>query len=558
MNPDNTDVMKSFSSSPFNVFLLVLCSLFCSCKGPVLRTEQSEIPSDSVFAAKDLKRTPAMDSLECDSILNAQPALASFHQNVRLFYAARQWSPAWYGEDTWREHIGLLMQLIEGASSEGIRDSFPALVELQDRLNRFASVGEFDPGLEVLLTSAFFWYAEKSWRGLPEKTSRALDWFLPRVHRDAGAWLDSALTQQPDAGVLSKALFVQYYSLLSMIQEYDTIRKLGGWPRLELTEMGLTFGDTGQDVLALKKSLLDHGDLQESSNEPVFDSVLTKALMRFQRRHGLKPDGICGKSVVKELNVPVEDRIAQMLVNLERCRWMPNAFPERFLLVNIPEFTLHVVDNKKPVDRMPVVVGKEMHQTVSFIGTMNTVVFHPYWVIPSGILYNEIIPSVLRNTLYLQRNNMEVVGASGKLISPASINWKSYRKSGFPYTIRQRPGPENPLGEIKFLFPNNHSIYLHDTPGKSLFVKEKRTFSHGCIRLGDAKRLADFVLKAEGWSSQAIDSAFGAKKERWVNLKQDLPVFIVYFTSWVDEDGVLQFRDDIYGRDERLKHELLD
>lgn len=520
--------------------------------------EQSRIPVDSVWVTRDLKRSQALDSAVCDSIMGAHARLSSFSANVRLFYVSREWSPAWYGTDTWREHAGFLMQLIESTSLEGIRDSFPALGELREGFNRFSAVGEFDPGLDVLLTAAFFWYAEKAWKGLPEKTSRALDWFLPRLHKDVHAWLDSAFTQQPDAGLLSKAVFAQYYRLRSMIQNYDSIRQSGGWPAMEPRKLPLSFGDTGQDVIALKKSLRAHGDLQQESFDPEFDSVLTRALVRFQQRHGLKSDGVCGISVVTELNVPVEDRITQMLVNLERCRWMPNAFPSRFLLVNIPDFQLHAIDQKKVVDRIPVIVGKEMHQTVSFSGTMKSVVFHPYWVIPRSILYNEIIPAVIRSPTYISRNNMEVLDGSGNRVSPSTVHWRKYRRTGFPYTVRQRPGPDNPLGEVKFLFPNNYSIYLHDTPGKSLFEKEKRAFSHGCIRVGDAKRLARFVLNAEGWSEQDVDSAFHAKTEYWVSLKQDLPVYIVYFTSWVDENGVLQFRKDVYGRDVRLRTELLD
>ena len=549
--------MKSFHWSLFFFLPLVFLSLFFACKEPVTGNEQSINKDDSVYVTRDLKHPPAMDSLICDSILNSYPALEPYYQYVRFFYSSRKWSPAWYGDGAWREHSGFLMQLIEASALEGIRDSFPALNELHERLERFTSRAEFDPALEVLLTSAFFWYAEKAWKGLPEKTSRALDWFLPRLHRDVGIWLDSALTQQPDAGLLSGAVFVQYYRLRSMIQAYDSIHQQGGWPLLAPHKNKLSYGDTGQDVLALQRSLLLHGDLRKLPDSAIFDSVVTKALVLFQERHGLKPDGICGKSVVRALNVSVEDRLTQMLVNLERCRWMPNAFPSRFLLVNIPEFTLHIINDDKLVDQMPVVVGKEMHQTVSFSGTMNTVVFHPYWVIPAGILYDEIIPDVIRSPSYLSRNNMEIVGASGRLVSPNTIEWKNYRRSGFPYTIRQRPGRDNPLGEIKFLFPNNHSIYLHDTPGKSLFSREKRTFSHGCIRVGDARRLAGYVLKAEGWTSQAIDSAFNARKERRVNLKQKLPVYIVYFTSWVDQNGVLHFRDDVYGRDERLRQELL-
>jgi murein L,D-transpeptidase YcbB/YkuD len=549
--------MSHFSFLRSGWFILLSIFFLNACNGPSPVSNERKSGLDTLFVAEDLKRPLLIDSTLCDSIAKSNPALAEYCRNARLFYSARNWSPAWYGSDSWREHAAFLMQLVGTSSLEGISDTFPALLEVQDDMSRYTGIGEFNARLDVMLTSAFFWYAEKAWNGLPEKTSRALDWFLPRLHKDSRTWLDSALTQQPDAGLLSKAVFIQYYRLRSEIQVYDSLRKRGGWPTLNPVKLPLYYGDTGSDVIALKKSLFAHGDLVKLTDDDSFDSTLTVALIHFQQRHGLKPDGTCGKNVVKALNVTVEDRITQMLLNLERCRWMPNALPDRFLLVNIPEFTLHLIDDRVEKEVMPVVVGKDVHQTVSFSGSMRTVVFHPYWVVPSGILYDEIIPAAIRSTSYIKRNNMEVVGGSGGKIPSSSVNWKNYRRSGFPYKVQQRPGPDNPLGEVKFLFPNNYSIYLHDSPSKSLFGKEKRTFSHGCIRVGDARRLAEFVLADEGWSVQAVDSAFKTRKERWVKLKRDLPVYIVYFTSWVDQKGVLHFREDIYGRDERLRTELL-
>lgn len=538
-------------------FLLFSLLWFSACNEPTQVSNERFYKLDTVFVTEDLKRPLFMDSTLCDSIGESIPALADYSRNTRLFYSARKWSPAWFGSDSWREHSAFLMQLIESSSLEGINDTFPALLELQDEMSRYTGKGEFNARVDVMLTYAFFWYAEKAWNGLPEKTSRALDWFLPRLHQDSRTWLDSALSQQPDAGVLSKAVFAQYYRLRARILAYDSLRKNGGWPTLELLKSPLYYGDTGADVVALKVSLFAHGDLEQITDSNSFDSTLTKALARFQQRHGLKPDGKCGKNVVKALNVSVDDRITQMLINLERCRWMPNALPDRFVLVNIPEFKLHLIDDRVEKDVMPVVVGKDVHQTVSFSGSMRSVVFHPYWVVPGGILYDEIIPAVIRSHSYLKRNNMEIVGGSGTKIPASSVEWKKYRKSGFPYTVRQLPGKDNPLGEVKFLFPNNYSIYLHDSPSKELFRKEKRTFSHGCIRVGDARRLAEFVLAAEGWSPQSVDSAFENTREHWVKLKHEVPVYIVYFTSWVDQNGDLHFRDDIYGRDERLLVELL-
>jgi murein L,D-transpeptidase YcbB/YkuD len=241
-------------------------------------------------------------------------------------------------------------------------------------------------------------------------------------------------------------------------------------------------------------------------------------------------------SLVAELNVPVKYRIEQMLVNLERMRWMPRVEGGVRLVANIPEFKLHVYDGQNELFNMKIVVGKAVHNTVVFNDEAEYVIFSPYWNVPASIVRKEILPAIRRNRNYLARNNMEQTG---------TLN-------GLP-VIRQRPGDDNALGRVKFLFPNSYNIYFHDTPAKSLFEQEKRAFSHGCIRLEQPKKLAEFLLlNDKEWTDAKIFDAMHSGSEIWVKLKEKIPVYILYYTSWVDNDGLVNFRDDIYGHDKKM------
>ncbi|HTL09588.1 MAG TPA: L,D-transpeptidase family protein, partial [Chitinophagaceae bacterium] len=238
-------------------------------------------------------------------------------------------------------------------------------------------------------------------------------------------------------------------------------------------------------------------------------------------------------------NVGVEERIKQIIVNLERMKWMPE-LPVFFIQVNIPSYQLRVIDANKTVLSMKVIVGKTAHKTIIFSDTLKYIVFNPYWNIPSSIIKNEILPAMKKNASYLRRHSMEIIGSSG----------------GYPI-IRQRPGDNNALGRIKFLFPNRYNIYLHDTPSKELFGNNKRSFSHGCIRLRRPFALARLLLTtSNGLTPQAFDPLQDSNKEQWITLTKPCPVFITYFTSWADENGIIHFISDIYGHDKKLASHL--
>ncbi|WP_315819281.1 L,D-transpeptidase family protein [Paraflavitalea speifideaquila] len=267
---------------------------------------------------------------------------------------------------------------------------------------------------------------------------------------------------------------------------------------------------------------------------------MVEAVKRVQHGYGLTADGHITPGLIKALNVPVEQRIGQLLVNLERMRWMPAEPSGNLIWVNIPAFTLYVQDGSKQLFTMDIVVGKEGHSTVMFSGMLNQVVFSPYWNLPENIVKHEILPKLSTNSNYLAENNMEVTG----------------EKDGIP-EIRQLPGAKNQLGKIKFLFPNRFNIYFHDTPFKELFNRDKRAFSHGCIRLKEPVKLAEYLLVNQPqWTPASIDSAMNSGKEKYVRVKDPVPVLIYYYTAWVDENNQLQFRDDIYQHDERLARKM--
>ncbi|MEZ4903685.1 MAG: L,D-transpeptidase family protein [Spirosomataceae bacterium] len=297
------------------------------------------------------------------------------------------------------------------------------------------------------------------------------------------------------------------------------------------------------------------GDLEKIDTTNVFTASLEVAVRQFQKRMGLPETGKIDANTAQEINQPVSVRIKQIMLNMERLRWVPAEMEQDMLLVNIPEFKLHVFEQGKQLWLCNVVVGKEATKTSIFKGNLSNVVLNPYWVVTNNIINNEILPRLKRNPGYLARNNMEVV-SGGKVLNPYSINWNAYKKNA-PFTIRQKPGKSNSLGKVKFLFPNSYSIYLHDTPSKSLFGESRRAFSHGCIRVAEPEKLALHVLKNNpAWSAEKLETIWKSGKEKWINVSPPLPVYIAYFTTWVDNTGQLNFRKDLYGLDKTLGKEI--
>jgi len=384
-----------------------------------------------------------------------------------------------------------------------------------------------------------------------EPTDVDAHWFGPQRRLDVVDLLNRALDSGDVAEALKSVLprHAQYAALKRELTRYREIAAQGGWPKVP-GSAALKKGTRSPETAALRARLAAEGDLAQAGGD-VFDGTVEEALKRFEKRYGLNEDGAFGPDDRAAMNVPVEDRAAQLELNLERWRWLPEDLGERYIVVNVPTFQLEAIEQGKVVLAMRVVAGKaDETPTPIFSDEMTEVVFSPYWNVPTSILRKETIPAVLRDPDYLYRNDLEVVRA-GQVVSPSSVDWSD---PDLRIQIRQRPGAKNSLGLVKFLFPNKFDVYLHDTPADSLFGRVERDFSHGCVRVEKPVELAQWVLRDQPeWTPEKIQAAMHAGQERHVALKHRIPVYIVYATAWVDEAGRLNFREDLYGHDTRQR-----
>ncbi|WP_276481916.1 L,D-transpeptidase family protein [Paraflavitalea pollutisoli] len=517
-------------------------------KKPYVRTAKDTLPSKSNIdpsIAGNFSRQQSLhfDSTQIDQFLQQYPLLKEFGQDMHQFYGSRQFAYAWFDSLGIIEQAGNLLNRVENISDEGLpkkvlyAGAFDTLVadEQNKALDR-NTPPSVDVNTELMLTAQYFYYARHVWQGIPDEEVKKMDWFLPRKKVAKDALLDSLLKSPTDSFLADEPLYYQYYKLKDHLKQYREIVAKGGWPAIKADKKKYQQGDTGQAIKLMRQLLFVTGDLAADDGSAAFDSTLKQGVKSFQRRYGMTDDGVVGPGVLKEMNVPVQQRIEKIVINMERCRWVPARPAGEYLAINIPDYKLHVFNNDSLLWSMNVVVGQAVHKTVIFYGEMKYVVFSPYWNIPPGILKNEVLPGIRRDPNYLSRHRMEKVGNN----------------------YRQKPGPGNSLGQVKFLFPNSYNIYLHDTPSKSLFGQENRAFSHGCIRLAEPKKLAEYLLRNQPeWTSAKITQAMNAGKEQYVTLKTPVPVFIGYLTAFVTGDGQLNFRQDVYNRDGRLAETIL-
>ncbi|MBU1708066.1 L,D-transpeptidase family protein, partial [bacterium] len=306
------------------------------------------------------------------------------------------------------------------------------------------------------------------------------------------------------------------------------------------------------------------GDLDDNADmeNNLFDDSLEQAVHKFQRRNGLEDDGVVGPATLEALNVPVEERVHQIEVNLERWRWLPQELGRRHILINVANFELDVNEDNQPVMTMRVVVGRDYRRTPVFTDQMTYLVFSPYWNVPTNIAVQDIVPKIRENSDYLTNQNIKVFrgwGVEAKAIDPQTIDWSRITEQNFNYRLRQEPGPLNALGRVKFMFPNKFNVYLHDTPARELFAKTERAFSSGCIRIEKPIELAEYLLRSDPkWTREKIFAVIDKHIEQTVRLPEPLPVHLLYWTAWANEDGSVQFRKDIYSRDKKLYEALLE
>jgi murein L,D-transpeptidase YcbB/YkuD len=340
-----------------------------------------------------------------------------------------------------------------------------------------------------------------------------------------------------------------FQHLQDTLPRFEQIAADGGWPRIPSGPPTIEPGSDDPRIAAVAQRLAISGDLSTSRQFETYDETLQSAVLRFQARHGLEQDALIGKRTLRALNVPVEQRIRQIRLNMERTRQVFAAEREDFLLVNIPAFTVTLFRGGEADVMTRVIVGEEDMQTPLFEALLKSVVLNPTWTVPRKIASEELLPKIRSDLSFLARNGYDVVDRDGQAVDPADVDWASLHKNNFPYTLVQRPGPRNELGRIKFLFPNEYGVCMHDTPNKGLFTRDSRAFSHGCVRMQDPVDFAGHLLGPEGWTSERIATQLETNETHTIALAEPLPVVLVYLTAEADADGTVYFYRDIYGRD---------
>ena len=470
------------------------------------------------------------------------------------FYRARDFAPAWGAGDGGRERAALLREALADAESHGLD---PGRYHLEAiRARRSGGSARDAAEIELLLTDAFVRYAAeiRAGRRIPGYTEP--DWAIVTPRFDAVATLTQALREPASFAAALASLpppAPDYHALAAALGRYRAVAARGGWPAVPAGTL-LKPGDEQGRVAALRARLAVEDELVSRRADVRYDDRLAEAVRRFQARHGLAVDGIVGPATVQALNVPVSDRIQQIVVNLERWRWLPRELGRHHIVVNAADASLHVVVDGRPALTSRVVVGDLRHPTPVVQAWVDAIVLHPRWNVPTSIAVEEILPRLRENRRYLAENDIVVLERRESDPFGLAIDWAAIPADHFPFRLQQQPGPDNPLGRIKLDIPNRFDVYLHDTPTRALFARPVRTASHGCIRVERADDLAVHVLENEGpgWTRQRLADALDAGETQRIPLSRPLPVYILYWTAFVEPDGSVQFREDVYGRDRRL------
>jgi murein L,D-transpeptidase YcbB/YkuD len=476
-------------------------------------------------------------------------------------YAASNFELLW----TRPEQLAALEKIVRRLDAEGLDAADLPL----DTLRQAATAAENSAAdivlaeRDLLATEAFIRAAYLLFFGKVNPYNLDNDWNFKRTLRPAAAPANFILTAIASDD-LSEYLLAEiprgpfYLATMQALADFRQIEQAGGW---QPVSVGATLRAAERDprVPELRARLRVTGQLSaaDDSGTDIFDTGLTAAVQRFQDQHGLDVDGAVGPGTLAALNIPISTRIDQLRIALERMRWVMNDLEDNMLVVNIAGFRAILMQNGAETWNGRVMVGKPFRKTPIFRDDIEYLVFNPTWTVPPGILEKDTLPAIQRDPGYLARTNMVVLTRDGKEVDPSTIDWPAMRARGFPYILRQQPGPKNAMGQVKFIFPNEHFVFLHDTPSRNLFNRPERAFSSGCIRVENPLELAELLLDdKDKWSRADIDTMLAQKKMRTIHLRESFPVMLMYLTALTEPDGTTRFYRDIYDRDARLLQEL--
>lgn len=475
---------------------------------------------------------------------------------LREFYTRRAFRPAWTDADT----RDALVRAIRASALDGLN---PDDYHLDTILALQAELAAPRPGVftqadaELVCSDALALLAHHYAFGKVDPAQQEPTWNVeaPGADGDAAATLDALLNPDLQARLAARLPDHPLYRMLrTELVRLRMIAARGGWPALPPGET-LKPGMQDPRVPLLRERLVGSGDLSAQAvpetTADIYDDALLAAVQRFQKRHGLTADGAIGRDSLKQLNTPVAARIDTVRVNLDRARVLLRALPPRFVVVNIAGFHVYLIENGRVVWDARAVVGQRYRETPLFRSEITYLQLNPDWTVPPGIIQKDILPDARKDPARISKRGLKVIDRQGHVIDPHSVNWSAFRSGNIPYTLRQPPGPTNALGRVKFMFPNDHAVYLHDTPTKNLFDRDDRTFSSGCVRVEDPLTLARLLINEPEWDDARIAEVLDGNETQTVVLRQRVPVLLAYWTAWPEADGSLNFRRDVYGRDAR-------
>ncbi len=470
--------------------------------------------------------------------------------------------PSYYNstnyQQSWREskNIEELLDILKGSYNEGLTPSDYHL----ERINRLISdvSSKEDPNiyadLDLILTDAIITYARHLIIGKVSQKSIRPGWDIPQLEipEESRGYLHTALSNKQLKKMINEIMpdHFMYMHLRNGLSAYRKIAENGGWPKVQKGQV-LKLDVKDSRNVKLREYLTITGDLPPttvSDNDSIYDINLEDAVKKFQFRHNLNQDGIVGKGTLALINIPVEKRIEELRINMERSRWVVHHLPQDFLVVNIAGFNIRRITNDSTVFYSRVIVGKHYHESPIFDGTLSYIEINPTWTLPYSIATKETLPKLKKNPNYLADKNMIIMDRDGKELDPSTIDFNSLSRGNFPYILRQKAGPNNALGEVKFMFPNKYSVYLHDTPARSLFSREERAFSHGCIRLDKKWELLMNLMGPE-WDMAKINEIVTSQETTRVSLVQPIEIILLYWTAGADKQDLVFFNKDVYERD---------
>ncbi|MBD3640667.1 MAG: L,D-transpeptidase family protein [Marinobacter sp.] len=521
------------------------------------------LPVPSVTAAGPseplVQRIEALEGGQPVQVLG-EPLLA--REALRRFYENHGFQLAWSSPG----HRQELAEAIRQIASDGLNPLDYHGELLSDLVLRARDdlPGEMRADIDLLFTDAFLLAASHLLEGKVNPQTIHAEWNASRQHQDLAVTLAEALRNDTIAATLD-SLRPTHPAYAKLKDARNRLTPLLGHPWLPIADgPSIHPGDQDPRLPEIRRRLTALGDIS-GTESPVTDPTLYSdeldlAVPSFQARHGLEPDGIIGKKTLAAVNLMPVERIRQIDASLERWRWLPQSLGDDYVIVNIAGFGLQLVLDGREALRSRVIVGRPYRQTPVFSDRIRYLVFNPTWTVPRKLMIEDLLPEIIRDPAYLERQDISIYqgwGVDRQEIDPATIDWSSLSRDNFPYQLVQQPGPLNALGQVKFMFPNPYAVYLHDTPGQYLFGRQERSFSSGCIRVEKPMELAELLLAgAPEWNRGTIDRILEEKTPVTAILPEPIAIYIQYWTAWVDEAQRIQFRDDIYNRDFRLLAQL--